>query len=378
MVRLLVALIRISLLLVAGSALLALGVAVILVPERPSAPVFSSRWQSVNRVLPPGHEGPTGFYLVDRETGRCELKPLPAGKQWGLLGVSPWHDEEGEPELLGACHSFAIEPDGTSFWGLARLRMLDGAEIGRVRLDILPTSPPCWLPDRPGEILFAAGDGQLYRQSLSTAPDDPAGRDGSSPDIPKVPGPRPVVWKCPAPGNGPVYLADPFWPSDPRLDHLLFVTLSYLARPEDTFLTGSPQVWWLRMSLDGAAIEAAGPLFSPEPGRGDHHPRYPRFPQVAVDGEGTIRLAYLTRAAGQGSADLTTIPLELDPVTGRPRPRPGQAPRLLARGCATVPPVFTADGTRVFGISQGTGVIGGYLIRDDAISSDILAVASDY
>jgi hypothetical protein len=377
MVRLLSLLIRISLLLGAGSALLALGVSVLLVPDQPPAAVFSARWQSLNRILPPGREVPSGFYLVDRESGRWELRPLPAGDQWGLLSVCPWRDEQGEAELLGPCHSLATEPDGTSFWGLARLRLSDGAVIGRVKLDILPTSPPCWLPDLPGEILFAAGDGRLYRQGLPAGPGDSAGPDASGPDLPGGQGPRPVVWNCPTPGDGPVFLADPSWPSDPRLEHLLFVTLSYRARPEDNYLTGAPQVWWLRMSPEGTAIEASGPLFTPESGPVPHPPRYTRHPQVAIDRDGTIWLVYLARAAGQRASDLMAIRLELDPVTGRPCPRPGHEPRLLAQGCGPVPPVFTADGTTVFGVSQESGVIAAYCLREDTRRSDVAAMASN-
>jgi hypothetical protein len=129
------------------------------------------------------------------------------------------------------------------------------------------------------------------------------------------------------------------------------------------------------MNSGGTAIEAAGPLFISEPARSAHHRRYTRFPHVAVDEAGTIRLVYLTRGSGQCAWDLMAIRLELDPASGRPRLWPGDEPRLLARDFAAVPPVLTADGRKVFGISQESGVIAGYSLRAGARTADVVAFA---
>src|SRR5271166_1593768 len=49
-----------------------------------------------------------------------------------------------------------------SFWWLARFRLPEGEVIDEVKLDVLPTGRVCWVPEYPGRIMFAAGDGQLY------------------------------------------------------------------------------------------------------------------------------------------------------------------------------------------------------------------------
>ena len=327
----------------------------------------------------PGRDNPKGYYLIDRENGRCELKPLPEGERWGLLSVSPWRDGSGETEIVGQCHARASERDGTVFWGLARIRQSDGTLIDRVKLDVLPTSRACWLPDMPGEILFAAGDGQLYRHSLPQRSNGLSSPDTPPPVVPEGSGPRRVTWRCRAPGEGTVFLADPYWPSHPRLRHLLFVVLSFKRGPEDRSLNGPPRPWWLEMSRDGTEIEAAGPLCTPEssgpesiePG---HRAPSLRFP-IAVDRNGMIELVYLSRKPGQPASDLIALQLELDPKTARPRPRAGSSPRLLARGCAAVPPICTSDGALVYGISHQSGVIAGYRLEAGGHSLELIALA---
>jgi hypothetical protein len=329
----------------------------------------------LNRDFRPDREDLGSFYLIDRESGRCELKLLPEGERWGLLSVSPWRGERGEAEVVGQCHSLASEGDGTAFWGLARLRLPDGKLIDRVKLDILPTSRPCWLPDLPGEILFAAGDGQLYRHSLPPRQDETTVPNAPPPVVPEGSDPRPVTWRCPAPGEGTVFLADPVWPSHPRLRHLLFVTLSFKHRAVDTSLNGPPQPWWLKMSRDGTEIEAAGPVFDPGKGEPVNVNSVKRFPNVAVDRRGMIQLVYLARSPGQRAMDLLAIQLDLDPATGQPHPQPGRKPRLLAQGCAAVPPICTSDGASVYGISQESGVVAEYRVEAEQGTRGMIAMA---
>ena len=46
----------------------------------------------------------------------------------------------------------------------------------RITLDVLPTGKPCWVNGRPGEILFPAGDGQLYRCNIAGQARENTGR----------------------------------------------------------------------------------------------------------------------------------------------------------------------------------------------------------
>jgi hypothetical protein len=376
MFRILTILIRSITLLFAGSAVLALGVSLFIDPERPGTPVYSQRWETLNRAFRPGHTETDGFYVLDRATGRCELRALPEGEKWGLMAVSPWRDELGDTEILGSCHTLETDRDGKAFWGFARLRLSDGTLIDRIKLDVLPTSRPCWLPDHPGEILFAAGDGALYRISLPPRPDEPSAPDAPAPIIPEGEGPRQVTWACPQPGEGTVFIFDPTWPSHPRLRHLLFATLSYKKRSGDKHFNSPLQPWWLQLSRDGTEIEAAGPLGPAGADRPDRLQSAARFPTVAVDQHGAIRLFYLSRDAGQTASDLISVRLELDPKTCRPRRVEGQEPRRLARNCATIPPIVDADGASVFGISQDSGTIAEFRVIDDAGASRNLAMAA--
>ena len=102
--------------------------------------------------------------------------------------------------------------------GTCTIRQSDGTLIDRVKLDVLPTSRACWLPEMPGEILFAAGDGQLYHHSLPQRLNGLSSSDTPPPVVPDGSGPRRVTWRCRAPGEGTVFLADPHWPRTPASD----------------------------------------------------------------------------------------------------------------------------------------------------------------
>src|SRR4051794_29157687 len=375
MFRLLAITIRTMSLLLAGSALLALAVGLLLKADNQPTPVFSPRWETLNLDVRPERDSQAGYYLVDRESGRCELKSLPGGERWGLMSVSPWRDERGDSEIVGQCHTVEAGRDGTAFWGLARARQSDGTIIERIKLDVLPTSRACWLPDLPGEILFGAGDGQLYRYSLNPSRDGMTHEGRTPPVVPEGSGPRKITWKCQAPGKGTVFMADPFSPQHPLLHHLLFVVLSFKDQSDDRRLNGPPQPWWLQLSRDGTEIEDAGPLHDSGRDRTMSHLTVKRFPTVTVDRHGMIQLFYLARPSGHRAADLTAMQLEIDPRTGRPRPRAEGKPRLVARGCAAVPPICASDGTLVYGISQQSGVITGYRVEAEEGTPERIALA---
>jgi hypothetical protein len=362
---------RLFVFLLAGTTLFALGVAQFDSSRLPVVPIFSSRWDTLSPDRWSRYEPRQGFYLIDRVSGSSNLVPLPEEEQWGLLSVSPWSDAEGKSEVVGHCHSLGTTLDGHPFWGLARLSLPEGKVIDRVKLDLLPSGRLCWLPDRPGEILFAAGDGYFYRCSFGADEDAGVAADPESKDGSPRSGVRQVVWKCPRPGKGNVLVADPVWPIHPRFRNLVFATLSYSNRPGDKAMKLPFQPWWFRMSVDGAAIEAAGPL--PPPGwesrLGGDSAKH--FPNAAVAADGTISMIYLSKPPGDRHMRLEGATIGIDPTSGLPRILAERPPRVLAEECASVPPVFSADGKAAFVISARSGRVVQYRVDPDEASREV-------
>jgi hypothetical protein len=341
--------------LLAGTALLALGVAQFDSSRLPEVPTLSLRWDTLSPDCWSRYQRQQGFYLIDRVSGSSNLVPLPQEDQWGLLSVSPWSDAEGKSEVVGHCHSLEAPPDGRPFWGLARLSLPEGRVIDRVKLDVLPSGRLCWIPERPGEILFAAGDGQLYRYGFGADEEGEVAAGAGSTDSSPRSGVRPVVWKCRRPGKGTVLVADPVWPIHPRLRNLLFATLTYSNRPGDKAMKVPFEPWWFLMSVDGAAIEAAGPLLPQNSQSRFNGDLAKHFPNVAVAVDGTISMIYLSRPQGYEHMRLEGASVETNPASGLPRVPAERPPRVLAEDCATVPPVFSADGKAAFVISANSG-----------------------
>jgi hypothetical protein len=353
---------RLFIFLLAGTALLALGVAQVDSSRHAMVPTLNSRWDTLSRDRWTRFQRENGFYLIDRVSGSSNLVPLPDEAQWGLLSVSPWSDAEGHSQVVGHCHSLEAPIDGQSFWGLARLSLPEGKIIDRVKLDLLPSGRLCWLPDRPGEILFAAGDGHLYRFSFEADEEAEVGKGPALADDSRKPGVRQVVWKCPPPGKGTILIADPVWPIDPRFRNLLFATLSYSSRPGDKAMKVPFQPWWFLMSPDGAAIEAAGPLLSQASDSRFDGASVKHFPNLAAASDGTISMIYLSRPSGCNYMRLEAAAVEIDPTSGQPRILSERPPRVLAEECASVPPVFSADGKLAFVISAISGRIAQYRV----------------
>ena len=109
------------------------------------------------------------------------------------------------------------------------------------------------------------------------------------------------------------------------------------------------------MNHEGTSIEAAGPLMdSQDPGSSARRV-VNRFPNLGVDRQGNVRLVYLSRDRNDCTIRLEMTTIGMDPSTGQPRIDAGFQPRVLADDCALVPPVVSADGEFVFGVSQANG-----------------------
>src|SRR5262249_54348868 len=148
--------------------------------------------------------------------------------------------------------------------------------------EILPSGRPCWVPDQPRMILFAAGDGRLYRCRLTEEEGEPAVRRPSIYASGRTEPSEPLAWEIAPPGDGEPMLVDPVWSSHPRLKKWVFVGLMALGTRDQQPEYGSTHLWWLEVSDDASAIVAAGPLTGPTGEETAPVHIAERFPNVAV------------------------------------------------------------------------------------------------
>ena len=300
-----------------------------------SAPHDAARWDAIISVRTPNSlRNSTLCYLIERGSNRCDMVPLPPENRWGQISISPWRDAEGNTEAV--CEGLGDMDITTErpFWGLARLQLPEGNVIDKVNLDILPTGRPCWVPDRPGRVLFAAGDGHLYFHDFagwsSDAGDsiDPsaAGSDRNTPS--------PVRWKGPSPLGGSVLINDPVWSTHPRLRNFIFATAFLRSVSREPMAS---RECWLRIGADGTSIEDSGLLKLPRGKKADDITEIKRFPTAEMGRDGTARLAYLRRNVNEVSFQLEVVRLEIDRENGNPRVPVLCTPRVLESDCESVP-----------------------------------------
>ncbi len=241
------------------------------------------------------------YRLVDRSTGNAQPLPLPQDATWGFVTVSPWRDQDGNLEAVGRWSRPGVLGD-ESFYGLGLFRVSDATVVRSIDLDVLPTGKPCWVPGRPGDLLFPAGDGQLHRCRLTrdgnvkvNARTTVDGEIHSSSTWSAAP--IPVTWRCAEPGAGRVFIADPVWPADKPLRPFVFVSLTLQTNSGGRPRNEPSQIWWLEMSESGDEILSAGRLTLPAPASAQGRPVVERSPSVSVSPSGRATLAYLTRRA---------------------------------------------------------------------------------
>jgi hypothetical protein len=294
--------------------------------------------------------------LLDRSTGRTQPLGLPEHEAWSLLSVGPWRDQNGNLQAVGRWVSRA--EGNESFCGLGLLKLPGATVVKRLPLEVLPTGKPCWVPGHPGEVLFAAGDGKLYRCNVAgDAEDGTAGGDLgiARNDRRKAAPPRPMMWESEEAGSGVAYLADPLWSAAPALRHLVFVTLSMQKRLGNRPVNLPFKLWWLRVDGDGDSITAAGRLTRPESADLEKDEVLERMPNVVLGAGGKISLVYLSRSRGKKSWKLRSADLEVDPATAQPRTRDGRS-SVVGDGLALSSLVVSADGKSVYGLDACGGL----------------------
>ncbi len=356
--------VRLCGLVVIGWTLLALGVGMCRSDRRPAedASFFLPEPAlheavAVNRSELPGLEE---YRLVDRSTGRVEPLPLPDDANWGCVTVSPWRDQEGNLEAVGRWNRRVPDGEG-AFYGLGLFRLCDTTVVRSVDLNVLPTGRPCWIPGRPGDVLFPAADGQLHRCHLARGSDAHELNDEQAQTRATSARPfaaRPVSWRCAVPGSGRVFITDPIWPCERQLRKFVLASLSMQTLFDGKPRNGTSQIWWLEMSERGDEILSAGRLTGSARASDDHDALVERTPSVAVGPSGRLTLAYLTRARGETSWQLRLAALSIPRETGKPviAAVPSRTDDDVPNGLLAMAPTFSTDGQSVFASAQDGGI----------------------
>jgi hypothetical protein len=270
-------------------------------------------------------------WLLDSDRGRLLRMGSAGADRLSHASCSPWRDGRGDWQVVGRSRERVgrgAAQLGRGF-GLARWTFPGGRLLDRIETEVFPVGPPCWLPGASARVLFAAGDGRLYRFAFEAAPGPESSAD--EPDT----RPLPLAWwRIPLPGKNPV-LSDPSLPADPRLGGRLLVALSVA---EEGGRVPLWQVWWLQVDAAATAIVAAGRLTRPGP-----EDAHERFPALAIGPDGGMVLAFLVHRPGDRGYQLRLAPIQVEPRTGVPSVAPGEA-AVLADGCLPLHPAVSEDG----------------------------------
>jgi hypothetical protein len=276
-----------------------------------------------------------GSIWLDRDRGSTLEVPSPQGDLIEYASCSPWCDERGRRQLVGRWSWSFGAGDPEASLGLVRLSFPEGEVLDHIETTVVPISVPCWYPGTQARVLFAAGDGRLYQHDFEPA-GDLAGTGVEN-------RPRPLIWGCPIPGGGGVFLAEPFWLDDPRWHDVVLVglrTTTAAGQPKQS--SGPTQVWWLRLSEDGGTIIEAGRLLAESPLGAEYIERYPTLGRTS---DGRLRLAYLRRFP-PGPLELWVTDLDVDTERRCPKAIRGEGVR-LATDCLASLPIFSSDGRSI-------------------------------
>jgi hypothetical protein len=339
----LMALIRLSVLTSLVATCAAVGLSRLAPPLRPWRMPCSLEYAGFNEFF--FGMGGEGARWVAQEGGRTIRLPLPRDERLDYATCSPWRDERGRSQVAGRW-TFGSHGSPAEF-GIARLSFPDGEVIDRVATETMPLGAPCWFPGTTARILFAAGDGMLYNYAFE-APATPESESTAPEVIRADSAPRRLALQCPALKDRAVFLSDPHWPSDSRFSRTLFVSLRKTETIRRQPVYGCDEIWWLRISEDGCAIEDGGPLLkgAAEPSGAEAEER---CPIVGRTREGDLTLAYL-RKVGTGPRELRALDLTFDDQNQRPVAQPGAGLK-VADDCLPCPPAFSSDGRHVLVLS---------------------------
>jgi hypothetical protein len=288
-------------------------------------------------ISPPRRESPLPATVwMEGDSGRTILLPPPRGMLLESATCSPWRDEAGRFQVVGRLFGWASNPWPGSV-GLARLSFPDGELLDFVATDVIPVSPPCWVRGSLPRVVFAGGDGHLYRYTF-----DEDERENE--------GPSRLAWQVAEPPAADVFLMDPNWLSDTRFERVLLVVLRSRSLSVRDAIPAGDQLWWIELDEAGGAVIDAGPILDPSR---LSDVRSLRSPVAGTTADGEISLALLAADRPRaGQWDLWTARLSFDP-SGHPRPIEDLGTKLAGRCCTDLPPAFSAGGRCVRILQSG-------------------------
>ena len=229
---------------------------------------------------------------MDSDTGAIKVVSVEGAGILEAASCSPWVDDSGKRQMVGRWSSRQDQGPraiSTAF-GLGRYSYPDGVVLDQIPCDIVPVSPPCWYPGTQARILFAGGDGQLHQFAFEK---DNSLKIRSELDLTTDSEPTNVIWDCPRPGSGDVFIGDVSGPTDPRLAGRLLVSMRLQERQKSGELQFTrAKLWWLKLDAAGNKIVAAGPLIDHDQ-QTDRTENYDeRCPVLGTLADGSLALAY--------------------------------------------------------------------------------------
>jgi hypothetical protein len=332
-------LIRLLVLMAVGSTMLAVGLSR-LDPPRPG--------MRVRRMV--RHSNINEYFLdvtdrtprwLDTETGQMASYPLEDSDVLEAASCSPWVDEKNQYQAVGRWTTRV--KDGpmsmSKDFGLARYAFPSGVMLDHVSTEIVPVGPPCWYPGIRARILFAAGDGMLYHFAFEPEP----WLKGADPEAKGDLKPKPLIWRCPKPGNGDIYISDAAWPDDSRLGGRLVVALrEQQVLPNGRRVFTRTRLWWVKLNVGGTEIVEVGRLLISD-GEGADFDHDQRAPTVGSLADGTLTVAYLRQRIGETGWEVRIAPIEFEEDHQDPRAFEARSLLLCPRG-QPAPPTFSSDG----------------------------------
>lgn len=282
--------------------------------------------------------------VLDLESGFVTSFRLADGGRLVHPACSPWQDSQGRRQVIGAWKS--APGAGSRVVGLARYAIPTGEFLEQVEvLEPVPSSSPCWFPDRSLRVVFAGYDGRLYRLSFES----PGGGLGDEHRTT----PQRVDWPSNLrPGSGSPKFFESVWPVDPRLGGRLIATLMFDERDLGSRRQPRLQLWWLRLTPDGLAIVDGGRLVRSSLAFDEGESvSEERLAGVSASVDGRLVVAYMVRRGDRVELDLQLAPLAIDSSTGAPWVDAADAVT-IARDCAFTPPAFSVDGRWIYSMTR--------------------------
>jgi hypothetical protein len=343
-------LIRLAVVTALTASCAAVGISRLAPPERPWRMPCPVEYAAFNEFFL--NDGTQGLRWVSRNGEGTIRLPFLADENLDYAACSPWRDDQGRSQVAGRW-SRGIRA-GAGELGIARLSFPDGEVLDHIVTNAIPLGAPCWYPGTTARILFASGDGQLYDYAFESPGTTQV--DASAPSIYGADAaPRLIANHCPALADRDLFVSDPHWPTDSRFSRTIFVSLRSIETGVPHPVFNTCEIWWLRLSDNGRAIEDGGRLLDvpDDTAEGEAEERCPTLGRTP---EGKLSLAYLRKTDSQ-PWELRAVAITFDGKTRRPVASPGRGVKLMV-DCQPCQPTFTTDGRHILVVGSGSGTRG--------------------